>query len=662
MPFVSLGGMNPFLLGLAFFVGAWSQVQLSPTVVTASALEEDADLASQRVRVVTRAEMESLGATNVQEVLTRLPGIQLQVHPATPSFAQVSMQGLGGSAVKVLIDGVEVAGDVAGVVPLDLIPLGDVERIEILEGASSVLYGSDALGGVVNIITRSTHKNGEAMQRATSRGGLDGSYRQGWRHGQASHKISGAFVWNDGSQRRVNNPWGESLTLYPMPPHSAQQARLASDWRLGRSRIGYSTAIRRNTLIVRDATLTESAYEDLALEATASGKAPVSARSDFEGEISLQQFRHRIAQWNLEWNHDLGNQESVFLESQANLRWVWRRDSWNTLLLGTFVDTERLQSEDFPTARQAANVDLYAQDMIAWNGRESLLLVPGLRYSSQLPLQGSAYDGVLTPKLSLRWMATPQTVVRTAYGMGYRRPSLKQKYWVLFHQAPYNFLLRGNPQLKPEKSHSLNASFEQHFDSSFSWSASAFGNYLFDLIEDRVVDPQEGTARDNQGNLQPYVHVRSYANTSEAITAGGTLEITSRYGNCQSRASYSYLVAKSKHGAKYEDLPLQVPHSVRVQQSYRIRRTGTLLHLQAQWNDRQLVSTSPRRYSPDYMLWDYSVWQELGKRWQVFAGIDNILDNWHPQKGNAPLVAHDQESYYGLFDGRTWHGGAKFQF
>lgn len=653
--------MNPFLLGLALCSSAWSQVQLSPTVVTASALEEDADLASQRVRVVTRAEMESLGAANVQEVITRLPGIHLLVHPATPTFAQVSMQGLGGSAIKVLIDGVEVAGDVGGITPLDLIPVGDVERIEIVEGASSVLYGSDALGGVVNVITRSARPSGEVMQRAASNESVDGSFRNTWKHGQAMYRLSSAYLWDNGSTRLAETPFGESIDLYPVPPRTAQQARLASDWKFNRSRVGYSTSFRRNTQVVRDATKIESAYEDMAIEATISGKTPATTRSDVEGEISLQNFDHRIKQWNLEWNHDLGSQQSSFQEGQANLRWVWRKDSWNTILIGTFANLEALSSEDFPEKRRSASLDVYAQDMISWKGEDQLLIVPGIRYSSQLPMEDGQYDGVVTPKLSMRYAPHTNLVFRSAYGMGYRRPSMKQKYWVLFHQAPYNFLLRGNPDLKPERSHSLNFSVEHRVAQAFYWSANVFGNYLFDLIEDRVVDPEEGVAVDNEGTEQPYVHVRSYANTSKALTAGGSLELGSYYGNCHSRVSYSYLIAKTNTSGLYEDMTLQVPHSIRIQQSYHFR-TRTSLHLQAQWNDRQLVSIAPKRYSPDFVQFDYSLWQDLGKNWQVFAGVDNILDNWHPQKGNANLVAHDQEHYYGLFDGRKYHAGTKFHF
>lgn len=129
-----------------------------PTVVTGAAIEENADLAAVQVRVITAQEWEEQGTLTVRDGLEMMAGFRCSVHPATPDFAQSSLQGLPGAYIKVLVDGVEITGDIAGATPLEQIGLAGIERIEIVEGASSVLYGSDAMGGVIHLITSCTSK------------------------------------------------------------------------------------------------------------------------------------------------------------------------------------------------------------------------------------------------------------------------------------------------------------------------------------------------------------------------------------------------------------------------------------------------------------------------------------------------------------------------
>src|SRR5882724_3469487 len=123
-------------------------------VVTGTRTPESSQRASVRTDFVTRAEAERRGATNVAEALAGEPN--LQVNPENyasrgrPSGAQ--MQGLDADRVLVLEDGERVLGDEDGVVDLSQLPLVDVERIEYVTGPTSSLYGTNALGGVINVV------------------------------------------------------------------------------------------------------------------------------------------------------------------------------------------------------------------------------------------------------------------------------------------------------------------------------------------------------------------------------------------------------------------------------------------------------------------------------------------------------------------------------
>ena len=124
-------------------------------VVTGTRTAEDAHRAPVRVDVVTRAEAERRGATNVGEALAY--GLGTQVNPSAygalgrPSAVQIG--GLDRDRVLVLEDGERAVGDRGGAIDLAQISLADVARIEVVQGPASSLYGSSAIGGVVNVIT-----------------------------------------------------------------------------------------------------------------------------------------------------------------------------------------------------------------------------------------------------------------------------------------------------------------------------------------------------------------------------------------------------------------------------------------------------------------------------------------------------------------------------
>ncbi|MEO1272510.1 MAG: TonB-dependent receptor plug domain-containing protein, partial [Myxococcota bacterium] len=120
-------------------------------VVTGSRTEKRLADTPVATEVITREEMIQAGAENVAEVLQEKAGVQIN---RSFAGATVQMQGLGSEYVLVLVDGQRVNGRIGGAVDMERFTVENIERIEIVRGASSALYGADALGGVINIITR----------------------------------------------------------------------------------------------------------------------------------------------------------------------------------------------------------------------------------------------------------------------------------------------------------------------------------------------------------------------------------------------------------------------------------------------------------------------------------------------------------------------------
>lgn len=126
---------------------------LDQVVVTAARRAQRLADAVTTIEVVSRTDIERTGASDLGSVLTERTGIQLQ--GGMPAGAGVMLQGLGSERVLVLLDGQPVAGRISGIFDISRIPTSVVERIEVVKGPQSTLYGTDAMGGVVNIITRS---------------------------------------------------------------------------------------------------------------------------------------------------------------------------------------------------------------------------------------------------------------------------------------------------------------------------------------------------------------------------------------------------------------------------------------------------------------------------------------------------------------------------
>jgi len=128
---------------------------VGPVVVTASKIEEPLSNVASSLTLITREDIERRRAQTIQEVLREVPGVDLQSNGGSPgSFTQVRIRGANDDNVVVLVDGARVNGLFGGNFDFGLMPTDNVERIEVLRGGASALYGSDAIGGVINIITR----------------------------------------------------------------------------------------------------------------------------------------------------------------------------------------------------------------------------------------------------------------------------------------------------------------------------------------------------------------------------------------------------------------------------------------------------------------------------------------------------------------------------
>ncbi|MEM9424049.1 MAG: TonB-dependent receptor plug domain-containing protein, partial [Spirochaetota bacterium] len=199
-----LSGSGLFAQNTAKESGQKSEIEpIDRIVVTGTKTAQSEQEVVANVEVIDSEEIAQMGAQNVAQVIENLPGASVVSQGARPA---ASLQGLGGEYVKVLVDGVEVVGESAGAVSLDTLPVSNVERIEIVRGPASVLYGSEAIGGVINIISKKEEDKPlflEASQEAATNEVFNGRIFTGINQGPFYFSLSGSYDYDDGKKETV---------------------------------------------------------------------------------------------------------------------------------------------------------------------------------------------------------------------------------------------------------------------------------------------------------------------------------------------------------------------------------------------------------------------------------------------------------------------------
>lgn len=132
-------------------------------VTTATKTEKNIEGVSASIIVITEEEIQKTGASTLDKILEKVPSINAQYgrfpHPSASSKASISLRGMGANGTLILVDGKRLSGETESPYEMTRITASMIERIEIVKGSMSTLYGSDAIGGVINIITKKIDKN-----------------------------------------------------------------------------------------------------------------------------------------------------------------------------------------------------------------------------------------------------------------------------------------------------------------------------------------------------------------------------------------------------------------------------------------------------------------------------------------------------------------------
>jgi vitamin B12 transporter len=473
-------------------------------VVSAAAEPEPAVSLGAAATVIDAREIAASQATTVLDLLRTVPGLDVVQSGGPGTVASLFLRGTSSTQTLVLVDGVALNSPYFGGTDLSALSLANVERVEVVRGPFSALYGSEAIGGVVRVFTRRTSSEEEISGRATLGAG-NGSAKEAF----AEVALGSGPVTASAGFRRT-------LTDGDLPNEFFAATNVS-----GTLSAALSDSLRVGLVIRRDEGRTgipSSGGIPTPLRAT------TSETTTFEAPVSIALSRSAFVEASFRWVKDsptFSDPDAVFSSSSTDARRAGARLAFTTAVgahrLTAGADWERTlvsNESNFGVALDDASTRtfaLFGEDRIALAG-ERLVVTAGVRWDDH-----SAFGSAVSPRLTAAWRVTRSLKLRAAAGTAFRAPSTGELYY------PYS----GNPALRPEKSNGYEVGVEKTLAKGVILEASGFWNAIRDLID------YDATATFMNQNI------------GSARTRGVEVALRTPVGaRSIVRASYTYLDAK----------------------------------------------------------------------------------------------------------------------
>lgn len=608
---------------IAFF----SEKTLDPITITGSYQATGMSKAVNAVRIISVEQLKIMGVQTVGEALKFQANIRIQQDNVLGTG--LTMQGVSGENVKILIDGMPITGRQNGNIDLSQLNINAIERIEIVEGPLSVQYGTNALAGTINIITKKTPTKDldfQANSYYETVGSFNIATSLGWRNDKHNLMVSGG--------RNFFNGWIDETTqnteggrFQDWKPKLQYYSDLNYGIKAGTTKIGYTSNYLNEYIINKGKPILpykENAFDDTYKTSRYLTGLTVSQPIEKIGQANLQVSYSAYRRVKNTYYKDLVHLTNVLTENPSD------QDTSRFNLLttrGTFAKTngKKLNFEtgfDFNVEtgiglrirEREQMIGDYAIFMSAeWKITKGLTVRPGLRAS-----YNSSYAAPLIPSLNVRWVLSDFWTWRASYGSGFRAPSLKELY---FYFVDFNHNIRGNENLIAEKSNNFNSvlTFKKASEKTkniYKLEASSFFNDIQNLITLAIL----------RGGQNEY----GYVNIGHLRTLGGQFFGEAVFNNLTLGSGIAYMHRqnifnnKTLKAGTYEG---------RANVQYNIPEKGWSFNMWYKYSGKQLgyVLTDNRDVLPTfiaaYSMSDAGVSKKFNKsKIIVTAGIKNVFN------------------------------------
>ncbi|WCL49545.1 TonB-dependent receptor plug domain-containing protein [Leptospira sp. GIMC2001] len=457
----------------------------SGIVVTGSRGERRLKDSTVATEIISRKKIESTGARNAAEVLETQLGVNV-----SPFFggSQIQMLGLDSKYVLFLVDGQRIAGRLNNTVDLTRYKVQNIERIEIVKGSSSALYGADAIGGVINIITREAEKPEHYEFRTTygmgrkknfgNQGELNTTADVGFKNEIVAANVLAGFNQAPG---------------YDIQPENVSTT--ANSYRDNNVATNLTFNPDGNLRLKTGVFYLDRFQEGIEENTTGAVFDRKNDTKDFMaiggleylyGSRNMVSFRGNYSVWENRFERDQRKSDELDakelnkeISSQGTVQWDHEIHADHFMTLGVESFAEELESDRLENrfVYRTRHAGFLQDEWTILRGYPRVRLVPGVRFD-----QDSQFGGQATPKLAIRVDILDNLILRTSYGRGFRPPSFRELF-LRFENPGVGYAVEGNPDLKAEKSSTVNADIEWSPSKSLTFFLSLFRNDISNLIQ-----------------------------------------------------------------------------------------------------------------------------------------------------------------------------------
>ena len=620
---------------------------LNPIVVTGSGHHQRLKSTATPVHVISSQEIREQGITTFDGALQRMMP-QASMAPNSMG-SQLRLNGLGNKYILILINGQKLSGDISNNVDLNRINMLRVKRIEVLDGAASSLYGSDAIAGVINIITDQPTQD---LIGVTSDTRISG-------HGVFTESVALDIFKNGfGSYTSFTHDQADSYR------NNDLEYLKGSDTETQPSIAPLSTGYRANIIGQK---FTYSPNQYLALNASLDYSYKITDRPNTRDDITGgtdYEMRYKGFRWNVGGIYKFSSKNSLQLDFVTDrFRYGKEYDvETKTNAIGDYVQSKKQRMmegqlkailgltqnsttifgadwrKDYLTAT-SGNIDQHVYSLAAYAQHEMKFLKDftatlGLRLTHH-----ETFNQHLTPKATLMY-APGSFRFRATYSAGFRAPGLDELYYHYFSvnrgKAQVSF---GNQNLKPEKSNyfSLNAEYRNDM---IAISLTGYINRINDMVVKQNIDVDDATRQMLMGEFpemtqeqaDKMVSYARYQNSDKGDVKGVQLNVsTNIFRDFNISANYAYTYARSKGDEQWTLLERSIRHTATIMANYHHSwgRYGLNVNLNGRLQSKTYY-TGTYEDAPGYGIWNLQTTHSFDiAKWALLEpslGVDNIFN------------------------------------
>lgn len=643
-----------------------SVTQLNDVVVTGQYEPQSVRQSVYKVRTISSESIQAKGATRFQDVLNTELNFRFTMDPAL-GVSDISMQGLSGQNVKILIDGVPVIGrqGTSNAIDLNQINLNSIERIEIVEGPMSTIYGADALAGVINIITKKPEHdtlNGSVRLHEENIGNEYRPFDKGI-HQQGlglSYKTRSFYSMADFS-RNFSGGWQGDSTGREKQWHPKTQwigsgtvGYQHDDWNIS-YRLDYLNEDLYDPSHYAGNEALDRHYITNRFMHQVQGAATVTEKISFNGALAYTDYSRKTQAIIVD---KATGEETLALSGQDITEYhgvtfrgafLYKLSEKLSLQPGYDINLEsgsggRLLDGTNRISDYAGFLSAEYKPFIFLNIR------PGIRF-----VKNSVYKAPpVLPSINTKFTLSDKHDLRISYGRGFRAPSIRELYFYFYDS---NHQIEGNPDLEAELSHSVNASWNWRVIRNASFEYAVVLGGFYNSVENLI-----------QTAMRPSSTITTYLNIDHYKTKGITVDQTIKVKAIQFNTGFSCTGRYNDFSENDSELPeFTWSPEVNASVAYTFQKIGMSASLFYKYTGQTPF------YQPDYSTsevylakaddfhWaDVSLQKTLLKNLSVTTGVHNLFDVTQV-KSTAVAGSHSGGSN-SLSSGRSYYLTLSYNF